>query len=305
MILLYHLIFPDDTPPDQWTAGYVMRIRDFKKQVQWIEKHFRIVSLEEYLKASNHEKKNLAAITFDDGYHHSFEMIASYLVSRSIPATFFVNTAHLERPGLLWFVYFNALCFEKLYSEIVINHKPYPLSTLKACTFAWQTLISQARKSGDTVNFAKSYMEKYPLPEIIIDKYSGLSEEQIRSFDNSSILELGGHTHNHPFLDQVSYDIQLYEISKNKTILEEISKKSVRYFSYTGGYYNSSTVSALIHLGFEAAFAVQPRFISSEKTFEIPRTEVYSPSLWKLMIKIYGLESTARKIHKIFRVSNG
>jgi len=298
MILLYHLIFSDDAPPDQWTAGYVMRLRDFKKQVRWLKKRFPVVALEAYLAVEKKERNRLIAITFDDGYRETFKLIQPFLQRESIPATFFINTNHLEEFRLLWFVYFNALCFEKVYLELIIADQPYPLDTHRACTHAWKALIEQAQTSGDAIGFADSYSEKYPLPETVISKYIGLDEAQLSTIGKSTLLEAGGHTHSHPYLDQIPYEQQLHEIKKNKRIIENITKKPVRYFAYTGGVYNAESISAVKHVGFDAALAVKPRHFMPDENFELARTDIYSPALWKLKLKVHGIESLARKIIK-------
>ncbi len=299
MILLYHLIFPDDTPADARNAGKVLKLKDFKRHITWLNKYFNIVSLKEHINlAADRTSSNriCIAITFDDGYQRTFDLISPFLVKEEIPVTFFVTTSHLSDDQLLWFVYFNALCFEKTYPDITISGKIYLLNSEKNCYTAWRTLINLARHSGDAIAFSRNFSRDYPLPESIVQKYLGLTEKQISEIGKSPFLALGGHTHHHPYLNQISQKIQYQEMLQNKQILERLSGKPVEHFAYTGGVYNMQSITAAKEAGFHAAFAVNPRRLNAEPLFEIPRTDIYSPSLLKLTLKVTGIVNFARRI---------
>ena len=292
MILLYHLVFPDTTPSDDWNAGLVLRLKDFKRQLLWLKRYYRIVSLDDYVEHVSRLGKpepRLAAVTFDDCYSHTFRLVSPFLEGNDIPATFFANTLHLEEDKLLWFVYFNALFFEKVYLELVIEGVRYPLTTQKECRSAWQKLIDLARASADARAYSKSVSRPYPLPDEIIARYQGLSEEQLRQIGVSPLLSLGGHTHSHPYLDQISPTEQLEEMTHNKKILEDIIGKPVIHFAYTGGIYNKDSIVAVKKAGFRSGLAVRPNQLTTELLYELPRADVYGASLLKFLIKISGL----------------
>ena len=299
MILLYHLVFPDSTPKDTWNAGKVLRLSDFKQQLVWLKKRFEIVSLQSYM-AGYHKNgkpiKGTYAITFDDGYRQVFDLVAPFLIKEEIPATFFISTGHLGSRELLWFVYFNALCSEKCYDTIAVKGQNYSLTTRKTSMAAWRELISAARESGDAIAFYKDFLEKYPLPEHVIAKYDGLSEKQIVKIGQDEHLSVGAHTIHHPYLDQISKETQSMEIIGNKQTLEKIIGKEVQYFAFTGGLYNKEVLISVKEAGFEAAFAITPRHIGSDPIFEMSRTDIYSPSLLKFKLKVFGLVGLVRSI---------
>lgn len=292
MILLYHLVFPDSTPRGTNNAGNVLRLSDFKRHMLWLTRRFDIMPLQNYLQALQQSPASMRrkiALTFDDGYHSTIELILPFLEEQQIPVTFFLTTAHLINEELLWFVYFNALCFEEAYSELLIQAQQYPLISKKSRLFAWRKLINLARQSGDAIAFSTQFAQIYPLPVHIIRKYLGLTETQIAALGKSDLFEIGGHTHNHPYLDQISVSTQLVEMMQNKGILEGISGKPVHYFAYTGGVYNTDSIEAVKKARFEAAFAVRPKNLCSDQLFELPRIDIYSPSLLKLKLKVSGL----------------
>lgn len=297
MILLYHLVFPDNTPKGAWNAGLVLRLAQFKRQITWLTRNFSVVSLDEYITeylGSGSVPKKKIALTFDDGYKEVFDLVAPFLVEKKVPATFFANTSHLNDSELLWFVYFNALCSERCYPSVEINSLAYPLTSFRSSMLAWRLLIRLARQSGDPIKYSRDFAKKYPLPPHIISKYIGLGADQIRQIGASEFLAVGGHTTSHPYLDQISAEEQVVQIRSNKELLESLSGKPVKFFAYTSGVYNGQTIAIVKQLGFKAAFAISPRKISSEPIFEFPRVDIYSPSMLKFKLKLWGLVDLIR-----------
>ena len=299
MILLYHLIFPDSTPKETWNAGMVLRLGDFKRQIFWLKRRYEFVSIQDYLTSSAENTLKAIkkiALTFDDGYRAVFDLVSPFLEEEQIPVTFFANTSHLHDGELYWFVYINALCSEKVYPEISINGRSYSLTQKEPSLLAWRRLITQACKSGNPMAFSKDFAGRYPLPDQVTNKYIGITQEQLRSIGKSSLFDVGGHTHHHPYLDLLSEEEQLEEMLVNKKILQEMTGKPVNYFAYTGGEYNIQSISAVKKTGFKAAFAVQPKNLGPEKVFEIGRVGIYSPSILKLGLKIKGLDKTLNNL---------
>ena len=297
MILLYHLIFPDTTPKDAWNAGLVLRMSQFKRQILWLKKRYYILRLDDYV-AIYRDKPELlkgkVAITFDDGYRSVVDLVAPFFELQQIPATFFCTTMHLEQQDLLWFVYLNALCSERIYDKITFEGRDYCLDTRKPALETWRMLIRKARESGNPIGFASDLAQKYPLPPQIIRKYEGVTEEQFRMIAKSEALSLGGHTHNHPYLDQLSLDAQFEEMMVNKQILEDMSQTKITNFAYTGGVYNQDSLTAVRRVGYEAAFAVNPRNLGEDRMLEIPRTDIYSPSLLKFELRSSGVSKVIK-----------
>ena len=292
MILLYHLIFPDSTPSTAWNAGNILRLSSFQKQMLWLKRHFTIVSLTEYtgqVRSNPAYSKNHFTLTFDDGYRQVFDLVSPFLIQQGIPATFFATSSHLQDNRLLWFVYLNALSSENVYQSLEIDGNILPLTDAKSKYSTWKRLIHLARLGQDPLGFVQKISRKYPLPEAVLRKYAGLTLEQLASFGKTDLLTLGGHTHSHPYLDQLPASGQEEQMRINKTILEEASGKPVHYFAYTGGIYNPDSIQAVKRVGFQAALAVRPLRLGDDPFLELPRTGVYSPSMLKFIPKALGL----------------
>lgn len=299
MILLYHLVFPDDTAADAWNAGGILRLSAFEQQLSWLNRRFPIISLDDYIKKLSEDQSNqnrYAAITFDDGYRNVIDLVSPFLIKQRFPATFFVTTSHLEDERLLWFVYINALCSDGPYRSLEVGGQTLLLDNSRNRKKTWQRLISLARQSGDPKGFVLELSKGYPLPGAVREKYEGPTREQLEQFKSTELLTLGGHTHSHPFLDQISEAEQEIEIRHNKTLLEELSQKPVRFFAYTGGIYTRDTINIVKLVGFEAALAVRPNESGDHGLFELPRTDIYSPSIIKFGLKVRGGAGLLEKI---------
>ncbi len=299
MILLYHLIFADSTRKDSWNAGNIIRISDFKRQLMWLKDQFEIITLENYVNLlfeGEHKVKGKYALTFDDGYKAVINLVLPFLLEEQIPATFFITTSHLEDEQLLWFVYINALCSENYYSQIEINNENYDLTTNQSRSLTWNTLIKEARESGNPIEFIKELSIKYPLSIDIHEKYAGATQNQLRRMSENSLISIGGHTYNHPYLDQITKEEQHNQIIKNKTDLEVISGKKITLFAYPSGIFNPDSIEVVKKIGFSAAFAVELINENPEKRFTIPRVGIYSSSMTKFALKTLGIHTIVRKI---------
>ncbi len=87
-ILFYHRVA--DSHPNDWT----MNTRDFSLQLDWLQKNFDIVTLEEAQRriVARYNDRPTVAITFDDGYADNVKTAIPELVRRNLPATYFVVT---------------------------------------------------------------------------------------------------------------------------------------------------------------------------------------------------------------------
>lgn len=86
----------------------------------------------------------------------------------------------------------------------------------------------------------------------VLPSYAELTPEEIYDLNQSG--EVCGHSASHPFLDQLSYDAQWYEIVENKAWLDSITGVSTTCFAYPFGAFNETTTQIVIDAGFQIAF---------------------------------------------------
>ncbi|MCO5221862.1 MAG: SH3 domain-containing protein [Thermomicrobiales bacterium] len=86
----------------------------------------------------------------------------------------------------------------------------------------------------------------------MLPNYAELTPEEI--YDLNQNGEVCGHSVSHPFLDQLGYDGQWYEIVENKAWLDAIIGTSATCFAYPFGAFNDTTTQIVIDAGYQVAF---------------------------------------------------
>ncbi|MEX0818022.1 MAG: polysaccharide deacetylase family protein [Pirellulaceae bacterium] len=85
MVLYYHRVA--DHTPNGWTISNAQ----FRREIDWLEANFDLVSLDEAQRRIREGNSRAAvSITFDDGYAENCEQALPLLVRRRIPCTYFV-----------------------------------------------------------------------------------------------------------------------------------------------------------------------------------------------------------------------
>jgi peptidoglycan/xylan/chitin deacetylase (PgdA/CDA1 family) len=299
VILLYHNLVPSFAPNGYQHTSLTLQATVFERHIRWLSSNFHIVSLDEYLKnqtnMDNRKKKKLA-VTFDDGTATTFACAFPIFQQLKIPATFFVTTCHLEDGELIPGSYLNAVLFEDIYLDILLNDQNFSLRTQSERRRARQLIGEMARNSGEPLLFVREMMRKYPLPADIQVFYQGMSYKQLQIAAQSDLIEIGSHTLNHPNLSDLPADKQKQEILESKRTLSGLTGKLVRYFSYPGGDYTRGTIDLVKSSGYTAAFATDPHRLGNDPLFEIERMGVYSDSLFKLWLKSVGIAGFMRRV---------
>jgi peptidoglycan/xylan/chitin deacetylase (PgdA/CDA1 family) len=99
-VFIYHDI--SEPGSAQYSEHYSTTAGRLREQLEFLAKHFTLVSLEEILSPQRDRKRErLAAITFDDGFLSAKEIAFPYLVSQRIPFTLFVNRLAITENRLL------------------------------------------------------------------------------------------------------------------------------------------------------------------------------------------------------------
>lgn len=93
LVLCYHRVADDRATP--WTQSN----RSFACQIDWLRRHFDMISLAEAQRRlrSGWNDRAAVSITFDDGYASNCDAALPLLIQEGIPCTYFVSTNHVLR----------------------------------------------------------------------------------------------------------------------------------------------------------------------------------------------------------------
>lgn len=102
VFICYHGVTERETRHPDDRFGLHVRKDRFRSHLEYLQKHYRVISLGDYLKASR-EKQPLpeyaAVITFDDGYRNFYTVAAPLLSERKMPAAMFVIVDRVRQNG--------------------------------------------------------------------------------------------------------------------------------------------------------------------------------------------------------------
>jgi peptidoglycan/xylan/chitin deacetylase (PgdA/CDA1 family) len=287
MILMYHNIVPSQASSGHNQQSITLREHDFKKQVCALSKIYKFVSLEDYLNEWRKKGKQpffKAVFTIDDGTWATYEYGVKFLIKKEIPSLIFVNTCQIDQGPIIWGAYLNAVCYDSSYEFLEIEGKRFELDTKENKHKSRRELVKLACETFSPCNTVLAWAEKYPIQEDILKYYRGMTSEQLEHAGASKFVEIGVHTHTHPFLSTLSKEGQVEEISTNRAILKKKTKAEVRYMAYPSGDYNKETLDILKELNFNAACTVNKDGKNQDLIYQLPRLGIYSPSVKRVLV---------------------
>lgn len=126
-----------------------------------------------------------------------------------------------------------------------------------------------------------------PSREICADLFDGLGEENLKVLSQHRLIEIGGHTHTHPYLGSSSENIIQKEVIDSKEYLEKIIGQSIRTFSYPLNSLNKN-IWNIVKDNYTSAFT-GTEVIFGKNNHEIPRIYVHESSQEYLSLKFSGL----------------
>ena len=124
----------------------------------------------------------------------------------------------------------------------------------------------------------------------LIDTKNYMSSQDVYDISRLDNCSIGSHGLTHLKLSDINSDLQEYELSESKKILEKIIGKPVITLSYPHGSFNNNTISIAKKLGYQTASSSIKGFNDkATDPFQLRRSEIIaSDGLNELMKKIKG-----------------
>jgi peptidoglycan/xylan/chitin deacetylase (PgdA/CDA1 family) len=212
----------------------------FQRIVSWIQRHFKIVTLDE-ITDKNYQAdypKNLATLVFDDGFYSLKEVALPFLSQRNIPFTIFANQTAIQE---------NWLWCSNLMMALNSNDTEY-LEKI------YRHFISD--NSISFVDFKKDPVTCLINLKLLNDDYSIFNEEKFTSYkvylDEMDIKEIrskgvmiGSHTKTHKQLSSCSEKTIIDEIVNNKKYLQKLLNEEIEHFAIPFGFHTTYNDYAL------------------------------------------------------------
>lgn len=304
LILLYHRVA--EIAPDPFKL--CVTPQHFAEHLQVLKRCAYPVTLQQLTQAVQEGKSvdRWVAITFDDGYadnlHHAKPLLEQY----QIPATIFVATGHLNHEREFWWDELERVFLQPgtlpATLKLNIDDQVYEWDLAATSSYCeadykrdrdWSWYVAEGADPTPRHQIYRSLYQQIRLRSVAerqrilnqlldwagIDS-AGRSTHRTLSIPEvcaleGSVVEVGAHTVNHPFLSNLSEVNQRDELQYSKAALEAILKRSVNSFAYPHGDYTPETVAIADAVGFTAACSTRcDRVRSKVDKFQLPRIEV-------------------------------
>jgi len=269
----------------------------FKKQLQFIKKHFQVITLEEAsLLASNKLPldKRYALITFDDGYRDNYVEAYPVLKEESISAAFFIPTDYVDSDLIPWWDEIAWMLKNTTKTTFDFAQKyTIDLNATKRDKVIrkFLTLIkSDPRSMDEKMLELKTKLEcEYrvnPQDESLFVTWSQIKEMKLGG------MSIGSHTCSHRILTHIDKESQLLELSKSKQCLEQHLECNIDSVAYPVGQrntFNDDICEMTASLGYKMGFTFTNTINSFplDDLYKISRLGIDNhPSLMALKQKI-------------------
>ncbi|HLP55694.1 MAG TPA: polysaccharide deacetylase family protein [Fluviicola sp.] len=245
-VICFHGICPDT---DQLINGRFYHRTKFRTLVSEMQRHFHIISLDDFLFNRLSTEKLNVLITFDDGYRNNLTPALPVLEELQLPATIFV-TGRTDLP---------------LWADLLDVAAAYPSES--------QEMLQQAMSIAGMKNpkELKAWIPLQPkavvmemnqklseLPAPLLEKTRVfrelLSDDDLRTMQEHPMVSLANHGANHLSLVTLSDEETAQEIDEVRTRLTNIGSPYASVFAYPFGHHNPESVKRLTELGITHQF---------------------------------------------------
>lgn len=296
-VLLFHRV--SDDPSLSWNP---LSPALFEKILQYIKKHYHVISLSDALKP-NISKKPKLVLTFDDGYKDFYLNALPLLKKYDLPAVVNLVTDTISSKIPIWSQRINDLIdiyvdsgYQLTFS---IDHMKYNYNIHKDNVFKISTkLFNLFMNLNDSDrNDILSELENN-CPKVLI-RTEFLNSDEIIEATKSKIV-FGNHSASHcNFNNLITKEEFDYELVRSNEIIEKITGFKNDIFSFPNGIFNDNSLKILENYGFRKLLIVGESIFRPdlrEETFIIPRKSLYYKSLIENQFKIEGFHTLIKKV---------
>ncbi|MCZ2102187.1 MAG: polysaccharide deacetylase family protein [Chitinophagales bacterium] len=225
----YHLI-EDDVPIHVRHLYPVRKIQTFKKDLEYLLRHYEPMDLSDLLQYLNHGKQRQKPgffLSFDDGLREIYDIVAPMLTSYGIPAAFFINPSFVE----------NADLFFRFKASILIENLNR-LSTNQSNRLTTLLQSQQHQNALESIRYAERHLldEVAKVMEISFKEYllrvqPYMSLSQIQKLHNDGFY-IGAHSMDHPRYNDISFEAQLSQTQQSLEYIKANVQKDALLFAF-------------------------------------------------------------------------
>jgi peptidoglycan/xylan/chitin deacetylase (PgdA/CDA1 family) len=272
-ILAHHGFSLDDE--SDWRPTLFMPIESFRRRLDWLQRHFAVVALNDGLKKIG--KKGLSkpsvVITVDDGFADFHRLAAPLLKTRRLPATVYVTTYYVVHQSPVFRLTVQYMFWKTGRDRIDLATLATSLTGTVDLSdpqgkeeTAWSIIrhgeesCTQPQREGLLRRLGSQLGVRY---EAIAAsrKFSLMTEEEIEELAKQG-FDFQLHSHRHRMSENP--DQIVGEIRDNRAVLADLVRGPLEHFCYPSGEWSEQMWHALKHAGIRSAATCSPGLNSAQ-----------------------------------------
>lgn len=310
LIICYHRVVQDFADASTRSMpSLLVSTGMFEKQLDWLARHYRMVSIDEILENSTttdkQERKKgrqMATITFDDGYADFYWNAFPILKRKGIPSSVFVVTDLVGTDQLQTHDELYLLLSQWLQNPVRLqSHDKSDLL---------HKLDTTMRQSTDPYTATRSILAKFPkaeikdiltlmraqvsLPEQALQELAPLNWDQLRKMLNQGVT-IGSHTNSHALLPKNEQPVVEAELRESRLTLERELGVAIKHLAYPDGQFDERIARSAQSAGYSGAYAICSHQSARHPQYTVPRrvlwqracideTGAFSPAILSCLI---------------------
>lgn len=281
--MLYHGVSQDSISGGLRNSKYLhIGLDNFKKQIQYLKKRYRIISLQDLcdiMQSARMVPAYTLVITFDDGYRNVFDNAFAVLKDYGVPVSMFLTDKLMLGDDWLWPDKLEYMIDKTAVESVGIFGQRYSLGNehfkKKFLNFVGNRLKGLNADARSKLMGELIFKLRVNIPEHPCGEYRLMSFEQARQMLKSGLISFGAHTPEHTILTLEEPERAERLILESKGEISRQLQKEIDLFSYPNGNYNSRIKQILKEGGFRCGLASKTGLNSPDTDlFELKRVSV-------------------------------
>jgi peptidoglycan/xylan/chitin deacetylase (PgdA/CDA1 family) len=260
LVLVYHGVHAGRAEPVLNFDGMHVRARRFARQMRYVSRRYRVVTLDRLLEPGHATPdRPRAVITIDDGYRNIHQVAFPILQRLRLPATLFVPTGFILGGRGFWWdrlrLIVGAAQRPTLPFRIDGTQRVFSIRTLEEQRVALTALSDELRRlPGPRREEAlRALATALDVPPAQAGTFAEpLTPAEIRALAEGGVT-IGSHGVSHDSYLLLSHDALAHDLTESKSRLEQWTGTRVDWLAYPHGQFSAGVIKAVRRAGYRGA----------------------------------------------------
>ena len=260
--------------------GRFISQNNFEKQIQFLNKNYNIVSVEQAFEYDCINDEKSVCITFDDGYENNLDYLLPLITEYDIPVAIYVTAVGNMHIPILWADLVDIATTKlppafKVFSTTFYKDENGKFSALKK--------FIKRHPIGGTEKFKNLHAEIFAeisnfMNESDYDDYwKLLNDDQIKILSANRLVTIGSHGYWHNNLSNLDIDVAKKELDRSLNYLKSLTGEKVNTLAFPDGSYTTALVNYCVEKGVKQILGSHYQFCeTAPKTILQNRIGIYA-----------------------------